>query len=114
MADEFAELVSSYDPEVADTALTLRERIRGRYPMFEERVYQGWRGVGFHHPDAGYVCAIFPRSQIVYLSFERGARLPDPDGRLVGRGRTVRSLEYRPDDEVEGFESYIDAAIDLA
>jgi hypothetical protein len=114
MADEFADLVAASDPDVADTALTLRDRIRRSYPMMAERVYQGWRGVGFHHPTAGYVCAIFPRSRSVYLSFERGVLLPDPEARLIGSGRRVRSLEYTPADEIEGFEAYVDAAIDIA
>lgn len=112
--DAFVDLLASFDPEVAETALTLRERLRTSHPEMEERVYQGWRGLGFHHPDAGYVCAIFPRSGSVYLSFERGARLPDPEGRLVGSGKLVRSLEYRPSDEVDGFEEFVRAAIDLA
>jgi hypothetical protein len=114
MADEFADLLASSDVEIVDTALTLRELMRNRYPMMAERVYQGWRGVGFHHPTAGYVCAIFPRARSVYLSFEKGVHLPDPAGRLVGAGRSVRSLEFTPADEIEGFEHYVDAAIDFA
>ena len=111
--EQFVDLLTAYDSDIVDVALTLREMVLEHVPDFEERVYPGWRGLGFHHPGAGYVCAIFPRTSGVYLSFERGTRLPDPEGRLVGRGRTVRSLEFGPSDEVEGFESYIDAAIDL-
>jgi hypothetical protein len=112
--DEFVDLLASYDPEVAETALTLRERLRASHPEFEEKVYHGWRGLGFHHPEAGYVCAIFPRSKSVYLSFERGIRLPDPEGRLVGAGKMVRSLEFTPSDEIDGLDFYLDAAIELA
>lgn len=106
-------MLTSYDPDVVDLALTLRERILDHVPEFEERVYTGWRGLGFHHPDAGYVCALFPRSGRVLLGFERGVRLPDPDGLLVGKGRQVRSLVYRPSDDVGGFEAFLDAAIEL-
>jgi hypothetical protein len=112
--DAFVDLLGSYDAEVAETALTLRERVRQTHPEMTEKVYHGWRGLGFHHPEAGYVCAIFPRARSVYLSFEWGVRLPDPEGRLIGTGKMVRSLEYRPSDEIDGFEEYLQAAIDLA
>lgn len=112
--DEFVDLLGSYDPEVAETALTLRERLRETHPEMTEKVYQGWRGLGFHHPEAGYVCAIFPRSRSVFLSFEHGVRLPDPERRLIGSGRAVRSLEFGPSDDIDGFEEYLQAAIELA
>jgi hypothetical protein len=110
---EFVDLLSGADPDVADTALTLRELVLAAHPELEERVYQGWRGLGFHHPVAGYVCAIFPRSDRVFLSFEKGVLLADPDQRLVGSGRTVRSLEFTPADAIVGFETYLDAAIEV-
>jgi hypothetical protein len=57
---------------------------------FTERVYRGWQGIGFHHPEAGYVCAIYPRDDHVDLLFEHGASLADPDGLLAGEGAQTR------------------------
>jgi hypothetical protein len=62
-------------------------------PDLSEKVYPGWRGVGFRHPEAGYVCGIFPQPDgELRLLFERGAALPDPDGVLEGSGTQTRYL----------------------
>jgi hypothetical protein len=67
---------------------------------FVERVYPGWRGVGFRHPVAGYVCALYPQSHgDVRLLFEHGATLPDPDRLLRGNGRQTRYLPVAAADE---------------
>ena len=67
-----------------------------------ERVYRGWRGVGFRHPEAGFVCAIYPRGEAVELLFEHGAALADPEGLLEGEGRQTRVLRVAgPDGAAE-------------
>jgi hypothetical protein len=74
-------------PEQAELALWLRAVVRGAEPDLSERVYRGWDGVGFRHPDAGYVCAIYPKPDGVRLWFEHGAALRDPERLLEGDGR---------------------------
>ena len=59
-------------------------------PDLTERVYLGWDGIGFRHPDGGYVCAIYPRGGEVRLLFEHGARLEDRAGLLEGHGTQTR------------------------
>ena len=51
------------------------------------KVYPGWHGVGFHHADAGYVVAVFPRATSVRVLFEHGRMLGDADY-LEGSGQT--------------------------
>jgi len=51
--------------------------------------------LGYHHPDGGYLCGLFPQRDSVKLGFEFGVLLPDPDGLLEGRGRQVRYLVIR-------------------
>jgi hypothetical protein len=70
-------------------------------PDLTERVYRGWDGIGFRHPDAGYVCAIYPRQQEqeVRLLFEFGVRLPDPGRLLEGDGTQTRFIRVRQPDE---------------
>ncbi len=62
----------------------------------EERVYPGWHGLGYIHPEAGYVCGIFPRGDHVRLGFEHGHLLPDPDGLLTAAGSQVRYVVVQP------------------
>lgn len=82
-------------------------------PDLTERVYRGWRGVGFRHPDAGYVCAIHPRGDRVDLLFEHGASLPDPEGVLEGSGTQTRVLRLRkPSDAAAGtIARYVQQAV---
>jgi hypothetical protein len=64
-------------------------------------VYRGWRAVGFRHPEAGYVCGVFPKGDgRVDLLFEHGATLPDPEGLLQGATRQTRFIPLRSRDDV--------------
>ena len=84
-------------PDLADLALWVREAVVAAEPELSERVYRGWDGIGFRHPDAGYVCAVYPRDgkREVHLLFEHGVRLADPEGRLEGSGRQTRHIPVR-------------------
>jgi hypothetical protein len=91
---ELDALLADHPEAVAGVALRLREVLLTGRPDLAERVRPGWHSVNFHDPSAGFVCAIFPLADRVQLVFERGALLPDPDGRLTGTGRQVRVLEF--------------------
>lgn len=72
-----------------------------------------WHGFGYHQPEAGYVCAVFPRPGEVRLAFERGVLLDDPHGLLHGDGRTVRWAHIRAPGDLpaERLVELIDAAV---
>lgn len=89
-----AAVLEGHSEAVVDIADWLRQTVRAVDPELRERVYVGWHGFGFHHPDAGYVCAVFPRDDDVLLAFERGVDLADPDGRLQIGGKQVRHLVF--------------------
>ena len=102
-------------PGLAELALWVREVVLASEPDLTERVYPGWDGIGFRHPDAGYVCAIYPREQEqeVRLLFEHGARLEDHEGRLEGAGTQTRFIRMRErNDQVAGaIGQYVHAAV---
>ncbi|WP_119731420.1 DUF1801 domain-containing protein [Thermomonospora amylolytica] len=56
------------------------------------RARPGWHGFGYHHPQAGHLCGVFPRERTVSLFFEHGAHLPDPASILTGSGSRGRSV----------------------
>ena len=85
-------LLADHPARVGRLLLRLRDLIRSLIPDVEERIYLGWRGVGFHDPVAGYICALFPREADVRIGFERGHLLHDPQHRLEGDGSRVRYL----------------------
>lgn len=84
------ELLTGYPPDVGDTVTALRRLVREHMPEATERVHPGWRGIGYHHPDAGYVCGVFPRDDHARLLFEHGRELADPDGLLGDGGSQTR------------------------
>jgi hypothetical protein len=76
-----------------------RGEVLAAEPSFEERIYRGWRGVGFRHPDAGYVCGLFPDGDEVRVVFEHGAAMVDPERLLEGKGTQTRHYTVRDDGE---------------
>jgi hypothetical protein len=110
---ERAALLAEHTDEVAAVTGWLREVVLGALPDASERVYRGWHGFGYHHPEAGYVCAVFPRADEVLLAFERGVVLDDPDGLLEGDGRTVRWVRVTTPGEppADRLVQLIDAAV---
>ncbi len=97
--DEAEQYLREEHSATAELALWTRAVVRAAEPDFAEKIYRGWRGVGFHHPEAGFVCAIYPRSDHVVLLFEHGAALRDPDGVLEGNGKQTRFLRVRAANE---------------
>jgi hypothetical protein len=95
--DGLRDLLAEHHGEVADLTRRLRAAVLTGRPELTEKIYLGWYGVGLHHPDKGYVAALFPRADEVHVGFEHGVDLPDPDGLLQGAGRQVRYLVFRPD-----------------
>jgi hypothetical protein len=100
-------------PEAAELALWIREAVLRSDPDLSERLYHGWRGVGFRHPEAGYVCGLFPAGKRVDLLFEHGATLPDPEGVLKGEGSQTRvmPIEQPSDDLAATISLYVQQAI---
>jgi len=109
-------LLSGEPPAVAQLVRRLRAVVRDAHPDLRERVNTGWHGLAFHHPRDGYVVALFPRDGGVNVGFELGADLPDPHGRLSGRGRTrdVRVEVGAGADEEDVVVDYLDLAVDAA
>jgi len=89
------DLLEDHTPAVVDLVMDLRRIVRQAMPEAVERVYPGWDGVGFHHPEAGYVCALFPDADRVRVGFEHGHLLPDPHGVFDQGGRQVRYVTVR-------------------
>ena len=83
-----AQFLADYPPDVRDIAVELMKLVRDEVPGVDERVYPGWRLVGYRHH--GYFCCVSPQMDRVRLGFERGIELPDPHEILEGEGTQMR------------------------
>lgn len=108
-----AAFLRQLQPAQADVSLRARRAVVAADPDLEERIYRGWRAVGYRHPEAGYVCGIFPRDDAVQLLFEHGASLPDPEGVLEGAGSQTRLIRLATVDAVrpDTIARYVQQAI---
>ena len=89
---------SRFPSGVARTAEELRGLIRESIPGVVERVYTGWKLVGYRVPDgkkSWYCCYLYPREDSVELGFEHGTLLSDPSRVLGGDGAQVRKIVFR-------------------
>jgi len=116
---ELAQVLADVPAAIIGLTHELRAVVLGAHPDLRERVYLGWRGLGFHHPPTGYLAALFPQPQDVLVGFNRGGDLPDPHDRLLGSRRRVRYLRFHPDGELPAAErevlvDYLDLAVELA
>ena len=113
--DDAEDLLSEHPDAVAATAQRLREVLLDAHPQLEERVRRGWHSINYRDPVAGFVCAVFPTADRVQLVFEHGARLPDPEGRLSGTGKQVRTLDLTAPEEVDAaaVATFLDHAVEL-
>ena len=111
--DDVQDFLVESHPRLAELSLWVRAAVLAGDPDLTERVYRGWDGVGFHHPDGGYVCAIYPRDDEVRLLFEHGARLGDPEGLLRGSGSRSRFIPVRVANEqlAASIAGYVRAAV---
>jgi hypothetical protein len=89
------EFLSSWPEEASQMALRLRDLVLEVCPEVEERVYLGWRIVGFSlkpHPTWDMVCYIgFSKGKLA-LGFNQGVLLPDPQMVLQGKAKHARNL----------------------
>lgn len=98
------DILRGHTPDVQATTERLRAIILDAAPELTEKAYAGWHGIGYTHPQAGYVCAIFLHEHNVKLGFEHGASLYDPDGLLkpgASQGKQVRYLEFHTGQDVD-------------
>ncbi len=108
-------LLAEHPDAVVRTAQELREVLLDAHPDLVERARTGWHSVNYAHPDAGFVCALFPAADRVDLVFEQGALLPDPDHLLSGTTRQVRTLRVPAGGAVDeaAVVEFLDAAVEL-
>jgi hypothetical protein len=112
------EFLDAYDPDVKEIASKIREAIFGLASDLKEKVYGGWKTVGYS-PSGGMKDAVFaiaPQRSWVNLVFFSGTLLDDPDKLLEGTGKKVRHVKVNSVDEAESenLRVLMESAVEIA
>jgi hypothetical protein len=94
------EFLSLYPRNLREIAAALRDLVRSTFPVATEKVYSGWKLIGYRIPDGKknrYFCCIVPQKKEndVLLGFEYGIAMQDSKKLLEGKGTQVRFVRIR-------------------
>lgn len=89
------DLLSRYEPKVAETARAVRRLLLEALPGVGEEVdpAAGVIGYGYEPGYKGLICTLILSKKGVKLGFYKGAQLPDPQRLLTGAGKVHRYVE---------------------
>jgi len=97
--------LATYDPQIANLALALREIVLEEAPETIESLVNGYAvAIGFSFtgkPLKDGFCHVVAYKNCVNLGFNRGALLADPDQVLEGAGKSIRHLRVHNHDELD-------------
>ena len=92
----------TYYPEgIQKIVNTLRNELKKSFPPLIEKIYLGWKAIGYTHPQAGYVAAIFPTPNQVMIAFEYSAFLTDEKQQLVFGKSQGKQVKYLPINKID-------------
>ena len=94
------DILRDHSPSVVKLVSELRRIARITLPEVTEKAYPGWHAIGYRHPEAGYICGIFPFEEEVKVYFENGKFLPDPDNLLEGNTKQTRYYALSVGDKI--------------
>ncbi len=90
--------LKNYSTPVQILTSTLRAFLSEHFPSLHEKLYMGWKAIGYTHPQAGYIMAIFLSADKIKIGFEHGASLNDPEHKLVPGPSGGKQVRYYPID----------------
>jgi hypothetical protein len=97
--------LAPYDLHVSNLALAVRNVVLEEAPQAIESISKGYAlAIGYSFtgkPLKDGFCHIVTYSTHVNLGFNRGALLPDPNGVLIGKGKSIRHITIRNENELE-------------
>lgn len=111
--------LAPYSPDVSNLTLALRDLVLEEAPQAIESISKGYAlAIGYSftgRPLKDGFCHIVTYSTHVNLGFNRGALLPDPNGILAGKGKSIRHISIRSESELEWpfVRRYLRTAIDM-
>ena len=96
------ELLSFYPSHIREIIDVLSGIIFQTFPNTKEKVYMGWRGLGYVHPQAGYYVGLFPQNDCVKMGFENGFAMSDKYNLFSDETKKVKYIVIKSVDEIDG------------
>jgi hypothetical protein len=97
--------LAPYGVHVSNLTLAVRNVVLEEAPQAIESISKGYAlAIGYSFtgkPLKDGFCHIVTYSTHVNLGFNRGALLPDPNGVLIGKGKSIRHITIRNESELE-------------
>jgi hypothetical protein len=98
------QFLSTYPSNLSEITEHLRDLVRSTFPEASEKVYTGWKLLGYRLPIANksrYFCCIVPQKKEndVLLGFEYGIAMDDPKRLMEGKGTKVRFVRVQKMDQ---------------
>jgi Domain of unknown function (DU1801) len=95
-----SEFLSTYPMNLRVITERARDLVRSTIPSAQEKVYTGWKLIGYRVPDgkkSRYFCCIVPQKKEndVLLGFEYGIAMQDPKNLMEGKGTKVRFVRIK-------------------
>ncbi|MEW6194353.1 MAG: DUF1801 domain-containing protein [Bacteroidota bacterium] len=97
------EYLEQFPQHIRECAEELRSLIGEVIPDYEEKVYTGWKLIGYRAKKGNksfYFAFIYPAEDKVVLGFEYGILLNDPHNLLSGSGSQVRQITFYKKSEI--------------
>jgi hypothetical protein len=110
--------LASYDPHISNLALALREIVLEEAPEAIESIIKSYAvTIGFSFtgkPLKDGFCHVVTYATHVNLGFNRGSQIADPNGVLIGNGKSIRHVTIHNQSELERpyIRRYLQAAIE--
>jgi hypothetical protein len=97
MSDDLDLMLGHYDAGIRELALQACDVIAKAVPKAEQKVYAGWRSIGFSLDGsmATQFCAVGPQQKYVNIYLMRGTELDDPKALLEGTGKKMRHVKIK-------------------
>ena len=119
-----SEFLSKYPRNLSDISERLRDLVRSTIPDATEKVYTGWKLLGYRMPagkKSRYFCCIVPQKKEndVLLGFQYGIAMLDLKNQMEGKGTQVRFVrvkrldQYSDSDLIRLIEEAARVALDL-
>jgi hypothetical protein len=115
---ELLSYLGPYGPHISNLTLALRDVVLEEAPDAIESISKGYAlAIGFSFtgkPLKDGFCHIVAYSSHINLGFNRGALLPDPNRVLMGKGKSIRHVTIRDQEELERpfIRRYLQAAME--